>query len=247
MSGESSQVILYEATGAAERFDMMTSLLVSIAASAAAVAGATTATSATGVPAPSAIRGSAAAARQFAQTSVTQTPAPQQNAACERGTWEIGVLGGYGRGKVFDPQRTPVSFTQALVRTAFHFGPTGSGALRGNFAIVAEGLGAWIDLRPDAGAAGLNLLVRYGWATWRRWRPVAVAGAGILYSNERVPPGETRRNFTPQVGAGIQYLMNRRLALTIEYRYHHLSNNGATETNPGINSHLALVGLSWFH
>ncbi len=39
---------------------------------------------------------------------------------------------------------------------------------------------------------------------------ITACGAGVLYTGEQVPPGET-------------------------------------ETNPGINSHLVLFGVSWFH
>lgn len=173
--------------------------------------------------------------------------AAAQSAVWQRGTWELGLLGGYARGKIYDAERTPIGFTQALARAAFHFGPTGRNALRGNFAVVAEGVGTWIDQDPHAGAAGLNLLVRYTWAASERWRPVAVAGAGILYSNILIPPDETRRNFTPQLGVGIQYMSDPRLAFTVEYRFHHISNKGTTETNPGINAHLVLVGFSFFH
>lgn len=156
------------------------------------------------------------------------------------------MLAGYARGKVYDAERTPVELFQAMLRTGFHFGPTGAGKLRGNFAIVAEGLGFWIDQDNHAGAAGLNLLARYTWASRGRWRPLVVGGAGLLYSNVRIPDGETQRNFTPQIGAGVHYLHAARFAITAEYRYHHLSNKGATESNPGINAHLVLVGFSWF-
>jgi len=166
--------------------------------------------------------------------------------AWQLGTFEIAGLAGYASGTVTDPERTATSFGQVLVRFALHFGPTGGGAMRGNFAIVAEGVGMWIDQQPNASGGGLNLLIRYAWAAGR-WRPVFLAGAGIYYSDVPVPPGETTRNFTPQAGVGLRYLFTDRLALGGEYRFHHLSNKGATETNPGINSHLVLFGFSWFH
>ena len=48
-----------------------------------------------------------------------------------------------------------------------------------------------------------------------------------------------------RVGLGLQYLVQDELAIGGEYRFHHLSNKGATETNPGINTHLILFGVSW--
>jgi len=147
---------------------------------------------------------------------------------------------------VTDRERTPTSLGQALVRFALYFGSTGSGALRGNFSLVADSIGMSIDQDPRTTGGGLNLLIRYTWAAGR-WRPMFFAGAGVLYTDEQVPPGATKRNFTPQGGIGLQYLITNQVALGGEYRFHHLSNKGKTETNPGVNTHLILFGVTWFH
>lgn len=60
------------------------------------------------------------------------------------------------------------------------------------------------------------------------------------------PEGESAFNFTPQVGAGVQYLLTRRTALGLEYRLHHISNKGLTPDNPGINNHQVILTLSWY-
>jgi len=179
-----------------------------------------------------------------------QDPVPaieqQHDAAWTLGTLEFGGLGGYATGTVTDLARTPTSMTQVLARLAVHFGATGGGAMRGNFALVVEGVGMWFDQDPAASGGGVNLLVRYSWAAGR-WRPSLQAGAGVYLSDTPVPPGETTRNYAPQGGVGLQYLISDHVALDGEYRFHHLSNNGQTETNPGINTHLLLFGVSWFH
>jgi hypothetical protein len=161
------------------------------------------------------------------------------------GTVEIGGLGGYGTGKVYDPQRTPTSVALLAGRVAVHLGPLADGWLRGNVAIVLEGVAMTIDQEPRARGGGLNLLFRYTWAA-DRWRPSFFAGAGALFTDEPVPPRETERNYMPQTGVGLQYLVGERVAVGGEYRFHHISNNGQTESNPGINSHLLLFGVSWF-
>ncbi len=160
-------------------------------------------------------------------------------------TQEFAVLGGYATGTVIDPDRTPVDFAQLLGRWAINFPRRGSGALRGRFGIVIEGVAMSIDQEPRARGGGINLMFRYAWAAGR-WQPLFMFGAGVLFTNEPVPPGETTRNFTPQGGVGLQYFVTDRWALSGEYRFHHLSNKGQTETNPGINSHLVLFGLSWY-
>lgn len=163
-------------------------------------------------------------------------------------TLEVGALLSWGNGKVYDVARTPTSISQVIVRVAwqpqFYRGRPLSMWMRGKVALVVEGVKAWIDQDPSASGLGLNVLFRYTWTT-NRWQPMFLGGAGILYTDEQVPPGETTRNFTPQVGLGLQYLVQDELAIGGEYRFHHLSNKGATETNPGINTHLILFGVSW--
>ena len=134
---------------------------------------------------------------------------------------------------------------ECLLRLGVHFGATFSGRMRGNFSIVAEGVGIVVDQQPRAAGGGLNLLIRYTW-TSGRWRPSLLGGAGVVFTDEQVPPGETTHNFSPQAGVGVAYMLEPNWALSGEYRFHHLSNKGATETNPGINSHLVLFGVSWF-
>ena len=187
-----------------------------------------------------------AAAGAYPSQAVQANPAaPPGDTAWTLGTLEIGALAGWGKGKVFDRARTPTSIAQVLGRVALHLGPTGRGWLRGNVSFAVEGVGAWIDQDPSASGAGLNLLFRYTWDA-DRWRPMFLGGAGVLYTDEQVPPGETTRNFSPQVGLGLQYLVREQVAIGGEYRFHHLSNKGATETNPGINTHLILFGVSWY-
>lgn len=53
-------------------------------------------------------------------------------------------------------------------------------------------------------------------------------------------------NFTPQVGVGLRYRIGERSALSLEYRFAHISDGGITERNGGINSHLVLIGFSIF-
>lgn len=192
-----------------------------------------------------------AAVLATASTSGPATPASvslqeRSTGGFESGTMEIGALGGWAFGTVFDPQRTETSFAEALVRWAIHFPRIGGGWRRGQFSLVAEGVPLFtIEQEPRATGGGVNLLIRYTIAG-QRWRPSILAGAGILFTNEDVPPGETDLNFTPQGGIALQYLLRPRLAIGGEYRFHHLSNNGQTESNPGINSQLLLFGVSWY-
>ena len=85
--------------------------------------------------------------------------------------------------------------------------------------------------RPERIGGGAQPVVRYTWDA-DRWRRCSSPAPGSCFTDEPVPPGETTRNFSPQVGVGLQYLVRERVAIGGEYRFHHLSNKGATETNP---------------
>jgi len=76
--------------------------------------------------------------------------------------------------------------------------------------------------------------------------PYAFAGGGIVFNDLGLPSQGTRLNYSYQGGTGLQYLLRPNLALTAEYRYHHVSNAGTAEPNEPLNASKFLVGLSTF-
>jgi len=80
----------------------------------------------------------------------------------------------------------------------------------------------------------------------KRRYPYAFAGGGVLFVDLGLPTMGSRLNFSYQGGTGIQYLIHKDLALTAEYRYHHISNAGTAEPNEPLNSSLILFGISLF-
>ena len=88
--------------------------------------------------------------------------------------------------------------------------------------------------------AGVQMnLVRY-----RRFQPFLTSGGGFLYFNRQVF-GATRFNFTAELGVGVQlFSLRRRPALSVVYKYHHISNANLASYNPGMDSHMLFVGVS---
>lgn len=169
-----------------------------------------------------------------------QEAEPEPDSATLPGRTEWGIVLGGGDGKVFDPARTDTGLLLGGLRWAHHLG-SGPGPL----AIVVELLPLFtVSQDPRAWGGGLDLLLRYGPGDGK-WRPALIGGAGLAVTHERVPPGETHVNFMPQIGAGLRRMLGDDLAVDLEYRFHHLSNAGLSESNPGINSHMALVVVSW--
>lgn len=95
-------------------------------------------------------------------------------------------------------------------------------------------------------ASTVTLLLRHYWSPHKRWKPFVSVGAGALFSSKPIPEETSRANFTPQIGVGLSYFPRRGLAYSFEYRLHHISNGGATDPNPGVNSSYFQLGVSFF-
>jgi Lipid A 3-O-deacylase (PagL) len=125
--------------------------------------------------------------------------------------------------------------------------PGGPGWLRGQLGYSIELVPVFlISEGTTAYGAGFNLLGRHYLAAGRAFRPFITLGAGLVVSNEKIPPNVANLNFTPQVGFG--YLFSDRLlnVYSLEVRFHHLSNGGLESPNPGINSVVVQFGVR-FH
>jgi opacity protein-like surface antigen len=78
----------------------------------------------------------------------------------------------------------------------------------------------------------------------RRIQPFVTSGGGFLYFNRQMF-GATQFNFTAQLGAGVQVFTSRHRSLDLGYMYHHISNANLGNINPGMDSHVVFVGLSF--
>jgi hypothetical protein len=132
------------------------------------------------------------------------------------------------------------------VRWSHRWKPAGHGWLCGNPTLSVELVPAMrFEQEPDARAVALNLVYEHRLLPTARVHPVLRAGAGTLYANRAVPPGETRLNFSLIVGAGFDIDISPGVQLAPEYRLHHVSNANMGPLNPGINAHTLAVGLTF--
>jgi hypothetical protein len=65
-----------------------------------------------------------------------------------------------------------------------------------------------------------------------------------MWSSEPIPEGTGRGNFTAHWGGGVRVRPRGAHALVIAYRFQHFSNGNQLGSNPGVNSHVVLVGWS---
>lgn len=102
-------------------------------------------------------------------------------------------------------------------------------------------------ISPDNNVeVGSNFLVKYAFPLNDTIQPYFKGGLGALYMSQKTHEQGTKYNFLPQAGVGCHFFIKKDKALSIEYRYRHLSNNGFDDRNGGIDANMALAGVSFF-
>jgi opacity protein-like surface antigen len=96
-----------------------------------------------------------------------------------------------------------------------------------------------------AGLSPLGFKLNFGQESWIK--PFLAASVGFLYFQKDIPvPGSSRFNFTPELGLGAQFFITPKKALTLGYKWHHMSNANSGRSNPGMDSHVFYAGFSFF-
>ncbi|NTU92392.1 MAG: acyloxyacyl hydrolase [Chlorobiaceae bacterium] len=101
-------------------------------------------------------------------------------------------------------------------------------------------------IEPDEGVeAGLNVFIRYLHPLTSSVKLVAEMGSGPVYlSIDTREQGDAGLNFLNQFGLGAQVALGERSALTMGYRFRHLSNASISSPNRGINSDAIMISYS---
>lgn len=102
-------------------------------------------------------------------------------------------------------------------------------------------------LKPnDNIEAGCNFLLKYVFPLTDTFQPYIKAGEGISYMSQHTYEQSTQYNFLSQGAVGLHYFIKDNIALTVEYRYRHLSNAGIKHPNNGINTDFIIGGITLF-
>jgi Lipid A 3-O-deacylase (PagL) len=102
-------------------------------------------------------------------------------------------------------------------------------------------------ISPEANAeVGSNFLIKYTYPLSDSIQPYFKGGLGALYMSQKTIEQGSQYNFLPQAGVGCHFFVKDDVAVSLEYRYRHLSNNSFTRRNGGIDANMALGGLSFF-
>jgi Lipid A 3-O-deacylase (PagL) len=82
----------------------------------------------------------------------------------------------------------------------------------------------------------------------RRIHPFAETMEGIIASTEPIPenlPDASGLNFLFDLGGGVRWRIGPRQAISIGYRFLHISNAGTTSFNPGVDNNVIYLGYSF--
>lgn len=171
-----------------------------------------------------------------------------ETANLKSATYEYSLLSGYGithRG--FGDTRTQVQTVDMIGRFGWFLSrELGSGWYKGRHELLVElPVHMVVDPRVSPMVGGY-LLGSWKFTSLENWAPYVFAGGGILYVDLGLPTMGSRLDFSYQGGTGVQYFIRKDLALSLEYRYHHISNAGTATPNEPLNSSKILLGVSVF-
>ncbi len=124
--------------------------------------------------------------------------------------------------------------------------PLGPGVLRGRFAWAAEATPIFAQTAPSRlyGFGLAPIVWRWNFGPRPRWSAFGELSMGGLWTSGPIPTKTSRANFTAHWGGGVRLRTSGRHAVLLGYRFQHISNGNNLGSNPGVNSHVLLAGLS---
>jgi lipid A 3-O-deacylase len=122
----------------------------------------------------------------------------------------------------------------------------GDGLFKGNLELIVEPTYIHLDATPSADVGGSSLLGRWLFSGNNTVRPYFEAGGGVILGKTDIRQTRCDANFILEAGPGVLFFVNERTAVTVGYRFQHISNAGLCSNNLGINSSMGIVGVSYF-
>ena len=119
--------------------------------------------------------------------------------------------------------------------------------IRGRFAWGVEAMPVFAQFSPSAiyGVGFAPVVWRWNFPAGTRWSAFGELSMGGMWTSEAVPENTSRGNFTAHWGGGARRRWRGDTAVLLAYRFQHFSNGNQLGSNPGVNSHVFLVG--WSH
>jgi lipid A 3-O-deacylase len=183
----------------------------------------------------------------IALSVVALAPAAHAQAGPESGGHELQVWTGGGHGLSGSTSDTGVwnlGGRYGWVLTD----PVGPGFLRGRFEYAVDVVPVFLVVQSPKTAYGFGLnpfALKWNFVTHHNVAPYIDIGGGTLFTNNQVPPGTSRVNFTTSGALGMHFL-RKKYNWSAEVRFMHISNAGLATPNPGINTLQVRIGFGRF-
>lgn len=150
--------------------------------------------------------------------------------------------------------RTPdMDYAQTNVRLGFMLNSPkeSKSLLRGNAEALLEVTNSFIFEGPGSYMGGITGLIRYNFVQpGSLLVPYLQAGIGLVYNDAYKDKSQNAIGraieFTPQMSAGLRYLVGKNWSLDAEAMFHHISNAGLSDRNRGINAFGGFIGVTYF-
>lgn len=118
---------------------------------------------------------------------------------------------------------------------------------RGLFQFIIEPFIAYVSQPRQNAEIGSNLLIKIGFLPGSaKLQPYFKAGVGLIYSTQHFREEGTQLNFNGLAGLGAHYFFKKNTALTLEYRFRHVSNADTKRPNTGIATNFVICGISYY-
>jgi len=96
---------------------------------------------------------------------------------------------------------------------------------------------------PDEpGMIGFTMNVNWTFIANQQLQPFILIGGGPVYTKAEIPGTSSRLKGSYQVGVGLDCRLGK-VGMSLEWRYHHLSNGGFKDPNDPLNSSKFLLGF----
>lgn len=155
---------------------------------------------------------------------------------------EFGVYSGFQRGSL--KEKDDYELVPAMLHFGFDLRPFFKNKSEFVFEFLMEPFLNTV-ISPDYNIEiGNNFMLKFALPLNKRLYPYVEGGLGLAYLTQHTREQSTQFNFTNQAGLGITYLLRRNLALSLGYRFRHLSNASVARPNGGIDTDSVILGLS---
>lgn len=128
------------------------------------------------------------------------------------------------------------------------------GPIRGRFVWAVEVTPIFLQTAPQRnyGLGIAPVVWRWNLPPRPKWSAFGELSFGGLWTQDPIPENTRRANFTAHWGGGVRFgkTANQSIgkssrAIVIAYRFQHISNGNQITANPGVNSHVVMLGASF--